>query len=40
MNNSDVIVICSNCGKTKLKWETVCPHCKDVDESSIKANKK
>jgi len=33
-NKDDVVVVCSNCGKTKLKWETVCPHCKEVDIKS------
>ena len=24
---NDVIQVCTKCGKTKLKWEIVCPNC-------------
>lgn len=37
--NKDVIVVCSNCGKTKLSWEVICTNCKKVDKFSL-TNKK
>lgn len=24
---NDVIIVCDNCGATKLIWQTVCPTC-------------
>ncbi len=28
--DKDVVVVCSNCGQTKLVWETVCKNCGSV----------
>tara|TARA_B110000444_G_C18539748_1_gene455153 strand:- start:453 stop:557 length:105 start_codon:yes stop_codon:yes gene_type:complete len=30
-NKNYEIVVCSNCGETKLKWEIVCPKCKKMN---------
>jgi hypothetical protein len=27
---NDVIVVCTNCGKTKLAWELLCTSCKQT----------
>jgi predicted ATP-dependent serine protease len=26
----DVVVVCQNCGATKLNWEIVCQNCQDT----------
>jgi predicted ATP-dependent serine protease len=28
---NDVVIICGNCGATKLVWQTVCPTCQGTN---------